>query len=352
MMGETWSLIPSIALKYNTALSELVAEAARIDPFVSLPWLLQANDGPSGILLNRVGKDFLLPAKFRNGLCLGLGGYVHPELGTPIVALGERPLSEEVVSDLPAWLISRNIHAVFVEGGCEQRGMTVLSTALETAGWAVGTYPGRKRPSATLPVRESDTTFDEMLRGLNAKEFRSLRAARRKLEAAGQVDIATRVGTMSDADVAFCRDVEQRSWKAGKGIFSRKNYETTRLALQSCRTVTSLLRLDGIPIAWDIDILHGDTLYSYNRAFDGVYRRLAPGKVLHYTNLEVAWKRGVRQVELLGDTDPFKEKIADSYVQRGRIVAFSNRMSGRILRLGHACHVRCKPLAKKLRRLF
>lgn len=345
-MTSYWNFLPCISIKYNEGFTKLLETAAQSDPFVSLPWLLQSNSaGPSGVLRNN---ELLIPCKFLSDSCIGLGGYVCSEMQHTTFSIDDAAITDTQLADLPAWLTSKGIHGVFIEADDASAQTRALRDAFKSAQWYLHTTSGSLKPFTVLPPAADFPHFDDLLRSINKKEYRSLRSAKRKLSQ-HKFHIEQMKGTISDSTIMKCKEIEDASWKAGKGIFATNKLDGTILALKSCETLVSILYINSQAVAWDIDILHNNILYSYNRAYKENFKEYAPGKILHYANIESAWMQGVTHFELLGKADAFKSRFASDTHSRVRMAVFSKHATGRVLSAGYTLYSKVKPYIKKLR---
>lgn len=341
-----WILLPCISIKYNENFSQLLKTATKPDPFASLPWLLQSNsNGPSGILRNN---GLIIPYKFLSDSCIGLGGYVCSEMQRTAFSINNSFNPETQFADLPLWLTSKGIHGVFIEANEDCSQTHALRIVFRRAQWSLRSTPGSLKPFIVLPPVTDFPDFDALLRSINKKEYRSLQSAKRKL-AQQTFHIEQVKGTISDNTILQCKEIEDGSWKSGKGIFADNKLNGTIQSLKGCETLTSLLFINDTAVAWDIDIIHNNALYSYNRAFKESFRQYAPGKILHYANIEYGWQQGITHFELLGTADAFKSRFANQAHSRVRIAAFSKHATGRALTTGFSVYSMAKPYIKKLR---
>lgn len=67
-----------------------------------------------------------------------------------------------------------------------------------------------------------------------------------------------------------------------------------------------VLRAGGAPVAAELDLRHGECLYSLKMGFDPAYAKTGPGHVMMAQLLAHAWDEGVRRYEMLGADDPYK----------------------------------------------
>lgn len=346
MMPQFWDFIPTVSVKYNDYYRGLSEQAAKTDPFANIAWIAHASNGRvSGVYLKN---ELLLPCQMLAWGCIGFGSYANSELKSPIFAVGEYDtLATDVFHDLPGCLIQRSIHGVFIDGPEGAKALSNMKQAFEAAGWTTDIKDGKVRSSRTIPPFAGQS-FSDVVRAHNAKEARDLRAIERKLSKGAGYSISRNLGTISNEELDICKEIEEGSWKAGKGIFSDTLFARTKETLQSIPTLTSILSIDGVPVAWDINIIQGNTLYNYNRAYKEAYKKQVPGKLLFYKDIQYAWENGVTRVELLGNRDAFKDKIANEHQQRHRMICFSPKMAGRMLNLAYRFYTTTKSTFKKV----
>ncbi len=67
-----------------------------------------------------------------------------------------------------------------------------------------------------------------------------------------------------------------------------------------------VLRAGDTPVAAELDLRHGDSLYSLKMGFDPAYAKTGPGHVMVARLLARAWQDGVRRYEMLGADDAYK----------------------------------------------
>ena len=345
-MNNSWKFISSTSIKYNALYRGILSQIGQKDPFANLPWLLRdcSNTSFSGIYIkNKV----VLHTKNLTWRSMGIGSYVQSELEDVVSTISSQDLGASLI-DFPQWLVTQSTHCIFAEGSRDSFIKTGLLKIFARAKWAVCIQEGTTKSVINLPSYQIGSTFFDFVGSRNKKELRSLESSIRKIKKLKNVNISQRIGTITDEEIDVCRKVEKKSWKCCQGIFSDDIFEKTKVALQSNTVLISIITIDNEPAAWDIDIIHNNVLYSYNRAYKEIYRKYAFGKFLHYSNIEFAWQKGVCRVELLGSSDAFKNRIADEHKERVRAVFFSNKPSGFLLQAGYKIFL----LTKKLRNLF
>ena len=152
---------------------------------------------------------------------------------------------------------------------------------------------GQYRRALLLPLAGG---FEEHLaRYIPRGRAKDIRRRLRRLEEAGRLDFerASDPETVARRVEDFLR-LEHAGWKGAAGTsfladplhaeFARRAYGGTGPA-QGLASTDSLL-LDGRPIAVNVNISTGGTVFTPKIAFDETYRRFSPGLVLEYLVIE------------------------------------------------------------------
>jgi CelD/BcsL family acetyltransferase involved in cellulose biosynthesis len=133
--------------------------------------------------------------------------------------------------------------------------------------------------------------------------------------------------------------VESAGWKGagGTAIASRRSTRdfysaVARWAARLGWLRVAFLRIDGRPIAFQLDLEANRAYYSLKIGYDPEYARFAPGKVLTYSMVCRAMAHGLSSYELLGSDEPWKERWADGHHELVVAYAFSGSARGRLAR--------------------
>ena len=166
---------------------------------------------------------------------------------------------------------------------------------------------------------------------------------RRRLEAMG--DLRLEIAREPDAGLRALDDlvdIEARGWKGAAGTAisgddgARRLYrDVTVWAARTGRLRLAVLRLDGRPLAAELDLAEGDALYALKTGFDPEFARLGPGHLLVATLLEELRPEGVRRYEMLGDDDPYKMRWTDTVHDMREVTVFTPSPRG-VAALGRA----------------
>jgi CelD/BcsL family acetyltransferase involved in cellulose biosynthesis len=144
--------------------------------------------------------------------------------------------------------------------------------------------------AAIRPALHRGAQADDLLRGSRRK---SIRKARRRLEALGNVTIK-RLSEANQLDswTSHFLNMENTGWKheEGSSILSCKDEtQLYRAAITSAFHAGTLtftrLCLDGTAIAYTLDIAAGDTGFCLKSAIDQSYRKYSPGVLMEHETL-------------------------------------------------------------------
>ncbi|SDE32032.1 GNAT family N-acetyltransferase [Rhodospira trueperi] len=337
MDGPDWQLAGRPGVGLTDEAEAALARGVDNDPFMSLPWLRLDRGDRLGCLRN--GKTWVPFASLAPGWMV-LGGYINSEVST--VGVGPGSELAAAIATLPAALTRFGFHALSVELPNSEVTALGLRERFGGEGWTVQTIPGRRSPVVGFPPCSERGRFEDHFRAHHVSEFRKLAASERKLAALGDVEQVRHAGPFPEALVDELADVESRSWKRDVGLFNSARREQAMAAIRAAQVHLVLTRIDGRPVAWDLDIVKGRRCFSYNKCFDEAVRKTGVGKLLHFRNLEVAWNAGFAAVNLLGDADDVKRYLATGSVDRERLIAFAPTLAGRAHRAAFGAYQHVK----------
>ena len=162
------------------------------------------------------------------------------------------------------------------------------------------------------------STFDDYLRDrLGSKSRKMLRYAGRKLERLGSLTYETHDDpqAMSGFLPTSCI-VEVNSWKSPEvaGLYSIRGkraffFELLPALAEKGRAVASCLRVDDVPVAWELGLLWGGNYGLHNVSYDDAWKQHSPGKQLLMRNL-AASHVSRRRVDFLPGNLGYKRKFA------------------------------------------
>ena len=217
-------------------------------------------------------------------------------------------------------------------------------------GLVAGIWP--LHPCPWLNLQQS---WPEYLAGRGRHLARNLRAARRRLEARGEVrvDIATRPDEIDAAYDVFL-GVHAYSWKAAAGLGFNpqggyRGYYREFLARLSRDGRARILTLYAgeVPVAAAIAVTDGDTYYGAQIVHDQRYADCSPGTLLEALELEgLMDERRYRTYDFFGAALTNKRRWTGQARQTARLMVFNN--TPRAWALGQY-FLRVKPGLQRLR---
>jgi CelD/BcsL family acetyltransferase involved in cellulose biosynthesis len=175
-------------------------------------------------------------------------------------------------------------------------------------------------PRADAPVLDLSGDWEAVYAArVSAKHRKAQRRNRRRLAELGTLEAAL---AHTPADVGRALDdafalhaLRWRDRPDGSGFASTAGSAFQRealLALAAQDVVrVATLRLDGRPLAFVAFFLLAGRMVLHRLAFDPAYARFSPGVLALHDALAAAAADGVRRVEFLGGSEPYKLALAD-----------------------------------------
>ncbi len=166
-----------------------------------------------------------------------------------------------------------------------------------------------RTPSSRCPYLQFEGTWPELLAAKSQKFRKNLKAARRKLEAAGKLAYETCSGDVERLQGLLLEyeALERRSWKAKAGIGAAQSVEHLRFYLHLASEFGATgdftircLRLDGRMIAATFGLTHRRRFYSLHIANDSEFAKHSAGTYLEALELEECFGAGLEEYDFLG----------------------------------------------------
>jgi CelD/BcsL family acetyltransferase involved in cellulose biosynthesis len=164
------------------------------------------------------------------------------------------------------------------------------------------------------PYAVLDGTWEEYF-AARSKNLRADVGRRlRRLEEAGELklelcDGSERLAALLEEGFA----VEAAGWKGEQGTAISSDQTTRRFYREvaewaAARGILQLvfLRLDGVAVAFHLNLVSDSVHYHLKGGFDPAYERFSPGKVLHRLLLERAFAERINRYEFLGADEGYK----------------------------------------------
>ncbi len=186
--------------------------------------------------------------------------------------------------------------------------------ALESLGG--GAIRIRRQQRTIAPYLALSVTWEGFLAGKRAKFKSNLKYYRRLPERSGQTLVTRRIAwahdTISIDDLAA---IEQRSWKARDGNLKVSTATGREFYRRFCDYFAGrgslevwTATIDGEPVAFILNIIHGGKCYHYNTCYDEKFGNISPGVLLHAEAIADAYGRGLTEYDFLSGDEPYKER--------------------------------------------
>jgi CelD/BcsL family acetyltransferase involved in cellulose biosynthesis len=191
-------------------------------------------------------------------------------------------------------------------------------------------------PISSIPVNFPDLAT--YYQSLNKKMRSNVGRFARHLAAEGQLEYLTSSHTAVTPDLfRVYLDVEARSWKRGTSASIRRHparvrmYEQLHLASSAVTHHIDALLLKGVPIAAQVSMQYGKTVFAMETCYDESYAKVGPGNLLLFMAVARALRVGASELGLHGHFDYYKHRwLAESL----------NTRDIRIVRKGSFPHLR------------
>lgn len=164
-------------------------------------------------------------------------------------------------------------------------------------------------PSSHCPYLSLHGTWPDFLASKSQKFRKNIKAARNKLQAAGQMRYETHSGDARRLQELFAEyeELEGRSWKAKEPVGVSQSVEHLRFYRHlidrfgdSGQFVLRTLRVGGRLIGATFGLVHERTFFSLHIAHDAGYSRFSPGTLLESLELEECFGSQLDEYDFLG----------------------------------------------------
>jgi len=207
--------------------------------------------------------------------------------------------------------------------------------------------------SGTSPYLTLATTWDGYKAGLSAKFRQNLRNRMARLSQVGEpvlevlADPAQIRGGREDAE-----RLEASGWKTTEGTAIgsvpavQKFYATLIERAAECPWLRLLfLSAGGKRVAVAYAAVHAEKLFLLKTGYDPEFAKCSPFKLLTYFAIEHALRDGLREVDFLGDTEPWKLEWTSAGRAHEWLFVFAGTPRGRLL---HPLKFQFVPALKRL----
>jgi CelD/BcsL family acetyltransferase involved in cellulose biosynthesis len=254
------------------------------------------------------------------------------------------PRSDFIVADY----VSQSYHAIWTSLFHERHKWDVMLLSQlppETAtvefvkglaaadGCATGLW--RSGCSPYLPIGGTEA---EYFAGLSAKFRQNLRNRMTRLSRLGKPALEIVSDSSLAEAVGDAIRLEESGWKrdAGTAISTDRNTREFYMRLAARMADRGSLRLmflnvNGRRIATSYSIEHHRRLFLCKTGYDPEYNTCSPFKLLMHFIVRYAFAEGATEIDLLGDTEPWKAEWTEASRQHNWLFVFSNTNRARLL---------------------
>lgn len=185
--------------------------------------------------------------------------------------------------------------------------LTGLSDTANAHGYYVDATEGE-----TPPYLDISESWDDFLLTKTSNFRYNLKRKAKKLKQAGNIEISY-FEEGSDWSNVFndIENIERKSWKQDAGT-SLRHFERTFYSklvsrcTEDIKPFISIVRLDSVPIAYDLSIIAKNKGYCLKTSFRGDYSKLSPGNFLRSELLKRLFQKGLSEYDFLGDDESYK----------------------------------------------
>lgn len=231
----------------------------------------------------------------------------------------------------------------------QSRTGPIMSQLAAAHGWPIGLWR-----SGDAPYLEVSGSWDQYFNGLSAKFRQNLRNRLTRLHRLGEVATETldETGAILQARHDAFR-LEASGWKdrAGTAIVCdpavRHFYELLAARASEHGWIRLLfLCVNGRRIATSYGSLYANRLFLFKTGYDPAYAQCSPFKLLTYFALNRAFDEGLREVDFLGDAEPWKLEWTMTTRPHDWLFVFAKTARARLL---HHLKFRTAPAWKRWR---
>lgn len=201
------------------------------------------------------------------------------------------------------------------------------------------------QPTQTQPIVALRGSWEEYRAGLDRDWRKDVERRGRRLADALEPQVRVLEGPVDVArELERGFAAEAAGWKGRRGTSVSDDPAATRFyrevaeSFAACgRLRLSAIEVAGEVIAFDYCLLDHGRVWILKGGFDERFRRFAPGLVLTFRQLERACELGLEAVELLGESVPWKLRLANDFRRQCFVGAYapgSPAVAGYALRRG------------------
>jgi CelD/BcsL family acetyltransferase involved in cellulose biosynthesis len=331
------------------ALADRTAAPPALHPGPVLAWIRAFGDlaGARAVVLRRGGELHGVLPLLLGPLGVSTVGSGHlEEVG---VVAADDDAAAAVVARALAVPRMRLLLRPVEEGGPTHRALLRATGALGR--------PLLGRPVDRYELVDATADWEEYWQRRSRNTRSDIKRRRKRLAEAGELDIVVHDGTESlHADLDVIVEIEASGWKGDAGTAlaaqpaDRRFYrEVAEWAAPRGWFRLALLRLDGRPIAFHYSLQAHGVLYALKIGYAGDMARFSPGKVLLASEIERAFREGLRRFDFAGSPAPYKTQWATGHRDLLEVTSFPGTPLGLAGQVAERTRLRAIPAAKSAR---
>lgn len=199
-------------------------------------------------------------------------------------------------------------------------------------------YPYHRRRVFYNYNKKIDSSWDEFIKKLKKEFIKKLISRERKLKSIGPVEILVfETPEGIDKAYSFVLEIENKSWKAKKGIHidsNRYNHFFYRLIKKfSNKGWMKILILNANKenIAYDIIIYFGSKAIGLKTSYNLSYARYGVGNIMSYYSFKKIFENQFKEFNLLWGNQDSKSIWAPTVEQHDEIFVFKNNLIAKLM---------------------
>jgi len=186
------------------------------------------------------------------------------------------------------------------------------------------------------PYLNIDSGWEEYISGITKRVRQNMRNKYRRLEK--KCDFSVERVTDYEKSVNDVFKISAASWKSSIGKAITQSEKDKRFFTELTKTMAEkglldiwLLKIEGMPAAYEYHLRHGGTVFSMKADYDEGYKSLSAGAVLNSAVLRERHKDGTRQYDMGGTCDKYKLDWTSTVREHFNFYLFNSGIESRFL---------------------
>jgi hypothetical protein len=195
-------------------------------------------------------------------------------------------------------------------------------------GYATGVWPMETAPFINVPRADQNGSIDSYFTGPRKRMGKELNRRLARLKEVGHVEFLN-----PDADdpkvIRRYLELEAKGWKGRRGTAAVQDARAEGLHLDFAQALAEKkslsvyeLRVSGRTIAMSLNIRQADTVYHWKTSYDEEFSKYAPGNLLFRKLLTDLAVQGVKELDFLCPSLPYKKSWATGEREYSAIYIF------------------------------